>query len=275
VRDKVIALTYGVICHLAFGVAIVLMAYDVYFGFTRSLWPIGGDHGRLWNTLLVCQFPLIHSLLLSKRGRRILGWCAPGKLGEQLSTTTFAVVSSLQLVAVFLLWTPSETVWFAPTGALKMIMSIFFIGAWVLLVKAISDASIALHTGFLGWSSVFRGRAPRFDAPAERGSYRYLRQPIYLAFALILFTGPVWSPDHLFFFLVWGGYCVLGPRLKERRLSAWYGEEYRRYQRAVPYMIPRFRGLFRRFAGCPIVDETAPAGKQVSKEQGGDGQLLE
>lgn len=243
-REKVIAVAYGTVCHVAFLVAILLMAYDTYFGFTRALWPIGGEYGRWWNIALVLQFPVVHSVLLTTRGRRFMAWLAPAGIGDRLTTTTFAIISSLQLGSVFLLWTPTETVWFRPSGGVGVSMTLLFIGAWLLLGKAIWDASIALHTGFLGWNAVFRGDKPRFRPPPDRGTYRVIRQPIYLAFALILLTGPVWSPDHLFFLMVWGGYCVIGPLFKEKRLLLWYGERYRRYQSAVPYMLPRIGWRF-------------------------------
>lgn len=258
-RERVVAVVYGMGCHLAFLIAIVLMGYEVYFGFTRGIMPIGSEHGRLFNLLLIAQFPVVHSFLLTTRGRWLLWRLVPLGLGERLATTTFALIASLQLLLVFLLWTPTTVIWYSPTGGANLALSTLFAVAWCLLVKAIADASVALHTGFLGWSAVFRGEKPRFPSPAERGAYRYVRQPIYLAFALILLCGPVWSPDHLAFTVVWGAYCIFGPRLKERRFSVWYGTEFQNYQRRVPYMIPRFRG---RREGGTSLGEGGERGRQ-------------
>jgi len=36
-------------------------------------------------------------------------------------------------------------------------------------------------------------------------------------------------------------YCVLAPRLKERRFKLRYGGRFEAYRRRVPYFVPRFR----------------------------------
>lgn len=266
-NDRVVALTVGVACHLSFSGAIALMTYQVYFGFTREIYPIGGAAGRLWNLALLAQFPLLHSFLLTKRGRRRLISVFPTHLGERLATTTYALIASLQLMAIFALWTPTETVWFAPTGAARALGTVLYALAWLFLVKAIADTSLALHTGYLGWSAVMRGRPVVFPPPSERGTCRSIRQPIYLAFALILLCGPVWSPDHAALAGVWGLYCIFGPRLKERRLAEWYGEQYRRYQRAVPYMVPR---LWSRAPGYAATSSDPQRGARPPRSTSGD-----
>lgn len=234
-----IALAAGVACHTTFGLAVGAMAYMLYFGFGRSLAPIGGLVGRAINWVLLLQFPLLHSFFLAKPGRRILTGVFPKNLGRELISTSFVTVAGLQLLLVFMLWTPEESIWFAPSGALNMFWSALYLLSWIFLIKALYDSGIALQSGFLGWSAVYRGTTPVYPALPEGGTYRYCRQPIYLAFFLILVSAPVWSYDHLLFLLIWGSYCLVGPILKERRLTAFYGERYREYQRRVPYMLPK------------------------------------
>jgi protein-S-isoprenylcysteine O-methyltransferase Ste14 len=79
----------------------------------------------------------------------------------------------------------------------------------------------------------------RYGGLPERGLFQVCRQPIYLGFALVLWTAPCWTPDWFALCAVWTLYCVLGPRLKERRWLRIYGDRFERYRRAVPYMIPR------------------------------------
>ena len=109
------------------------------------------------------------------------------------------------------------------------------------LLKTMADAGLALQTGFLGWGAVVRGKAPSYRPFATGGSFRWVRQPVYVAFALTLWTAPVWTPDHLILALAWTAYCVLAPRHKERRYLAAYGEDFERYRQAVPYWLPRRR----------------------------------
>jgi hypothetical protein len=61
----------------------------------------------------------------------------------------------------------------------------------------------------------------------------------YLAFALTLWTGPVWTRDPLQLAVIWTAYCALGPRLEERRYLRRDPVAYQRYRESVPYWIPR------------------------------------
>jgi protein-S-isoprenylcysteine O-methyltransferase Ste14 len=65
-----------------------------------------------------------------------------------------------------------------------------------------------------------------------------IRQPIYVAFALTLWAVPVWTPDQLALAVSYTGYCLLAPRLKERRFAARYGDRFARYRARVPYVVP-------------------------------------
>ena len=76
----------------------------------------------------------------------------------------------------------------------------------------------------------------------QRGLLRFCRRPIYVAFAMTLWTVPAWTPDQLeVAAVVLTLYCVTGPLLKERRFSRRFGEQFRAYQRWVPYWLPLYR----------------------------------
>ena len=44
-----------------------------------------------------------------------------------------------------------------------------YAGAWLLLGKAMADAGLALQTGALGWTAVFRGHRPVYPPMPRRG----------------------------------------------------------------------------------------------------------
>jgi protein-S-isoprenylcysteine O-methyltransferase Ste14 len=113
-----------------------------------------------------------------------------------------------------------------------------FLSAWLFLLKALYDGGMGLQTGSIGWLALLRGTKPAFPALPTRGTFVVCRQPIYLGFALTLWTGPVWTPDRLLLAVLWTTYCVFGPRHKERRFLAFHGEVFARYQQRVPYMLP-------------------------------------
>jgi protein-S-isoprenylcysteine O-methyltransferase Ste14 len=65
-----------------------------------------------------------------------------------------------------------------------------------------------------------------------------VRQPIYIAFALTLWTPPVWTADQVMLAVLWTAYCVAAPMLKERRFAARYGTRWQQYRERVPYWVP-------------------------------------
>ena len=64
----VLALGMGVLCHTLFAAAVLAMVVAMFFGLSRSL----GTASGLWavgaNAALIVQFPLVHSLLLTRHG---------------------------------------------------------------------------------------------------------------------------------------------------------------------------------------------------------------
>lgn len=241
--QRALALAAGVVCHLAFALGVGTMIVGLYGGMQLGRGPWHGAAAVLADLVLLAQFVLLHSLLLSPRGRRWLQRAVPLALGAPLATTTFATVASLQLAVTFLGWSPLGTVWWAPRGTLATAMTTVYAGAWLLLMKTMADAGLALQTGFLGWGAVVRGRVPAYAPFTPRGTFRWVRQPIYVAFALTLWTAPVWTLDHLLLAAAWTAYCVVGPRWKERRYLAAYGDRFARYRRRVPYWVPAARPL--------------------------------
>jgi ubiquinone biosynthesis O-methyltransferase len=236
--DTATAVFYGILCHALFVTAVGTMIVAMYFGMSRSFGHVPAPWSSLANALLLAQFPILHSLLLTPFGDRILRRLAPGHIGARLSTTTYVIVASIQVIALFALWTPSKTIWWQADGAVLWILAALYAAAWVLLGKAIWDAGSTLQTGFLGWWAVANGKLPRFPPMPRSGLFRVTRQPIYGAFALTLWTVPTWTPDQLVVALVLTSYCVAGPLLKEERFRRHFGDEFEAYRREVPYWSP-------------------------------------
>ena len=233
-----LALTFGVAVHLVFAVAVAAMILAMYFGMSRSLGSVPWPYAILTNAILILQFPLVHSLLLTGPGMRMLLHMVPGPHAGTLSTTTYALVASVQLLALFALWTPSGIVWWSAEGWMLYTVTVYYAAAWGLLIKASWDAGAEVQSGALGWMSLMRNAAPKFpDMPAD-GLFRIIRQPIYVAFALTLWTVPTWTPDQLALALSLTFYCLAAPKLKERRFAARYGDRFESYRRRVPYAVP-------------------------------------
>jgi len=234
-----LALAYGAVCHLIFALAVVSMIVAMFFGMSMSFGRVPEPYAVLANAALIIQFPVVHSLLLTSKGSGLLARLAPRPHGKTLSTTIYAIIASIQLFALFTLWTPSGTIWWEATGAAFALMCALYALSWLLLMWASIDAGAEVQSGALGWMSLMQNIRPVFPDMPTRGLFRIIRQPIYAAFALTTWTVPVWTPDQLFLAVGLTVYCVLAPLLKERRFAGRYGDRFTRYRKKVPYMIPR------------------------------------
>jgi len=237
-RRMAIAVGYGVLCHSLFIMAVAAMIVMMFFGMSRSFGALVEPWHMIGNGLLLLQFPLAHSLLLTRAGNGVLRHLAPSGLGADLATTTYAAIASLQVLALFLLWSPSGTIWWQAEGPLLAILCSAYALAWLGLLKAISDAGLALQVGLLGWRSVAKGIKVTYPPMPRTGLFRYCRQPIYVAFAATLWTVPTWTPDQLTIASILTLYCVIGPLFKERRFRARFGDEFAAYRKHVPYWLP-------------------------------------
>jgi methanethiol S-methyltransferase len=235
----VIAVCYGVICHACFALGVGAMVVAMFFGMSRSLGTLRAPYSWIANAALLAQFPLVHSALLTSRGRRLLARLAPRGTGAALATTTFATIAALQILALFALWSPSGAVWWRAHGGALSVLVVLYATSWLLLGKSMMDAGLALQTGSLGWFAMLRGRQPAYPAMPQTGLFRLTRQPIYVSFALTLWTVPTWTPDQLVIAVVFTAYCVRAPLFKEARYRRIYGPAFDDYARGVPYWLPR------------------------------------
>jgi len=235
---RVIAACYGLLCHSLFIAAVAAMIVMMFHGMSRSFGHLAEPTRSIANGILLLQFPIAHSLLLTRGGNRFMRHLAPAGLGADLSTTTYAAIASLQVLALFLLWSPSGIIWWRAEGSLLVALCCAYAVAWLSLLKGIVDAGFALQVGLLGWYSIARGIAVRYPPMPRTGLFRFCRQPIYVAFAATLWTVPTWTPDQLTVAGVLTLYCLIGPLFKEARFKARFGDQFEAYRRHVPYWLP-------------------------------------
>ncbi|MEL7280953.1 MAG: isoprenylcysteine carboxylmethyltransferase family protein [Pseudomonadota bacterium] len=237
-----LALSFGLIVHVIFAAAVLAMIVAMFFGMSESLGAVPYPYAIGVNALLVLQFPIAHSVLLSGPGTRFLSRIVPGPHGGTLSTTTFAIIASAQLFLLFAFWTPSGVIWWRADGWMFWGICAAYAVSWLLLLWASWDAGAEVQSGALGWMTLMKNAKLRFPDMPTRGLFRVIRQPIYLSFALTLWTVPVWTPDQLALAVVLTAYCLAAPKLKERRFEKRFGARFARYQSRVPYMVPTLNG---------------------------------
>lgn len=240
-RDRFVALAYGAASISIFLLAVGVMMISLHRGLHLGYGGLSGWPRIVANTALLLQFPLLHSLLLSRFGRRWLNLLAPTHLARHLQPTTYVLVASIQILVVFILWSPSGNIIWEPRGALRAAHNVFFGLAWILLGKSMWDGHLGVQIGYIGWLSVWRrlSTIPWPDLPM-RGIFKVCRQPIYFSFMLTLWTGPTWTTDKIWTASLWTAYCLFGPVFKEQRQLRTYGARFVEYCTRVPYW-PGFR----------------------------------
>ncbi len=240
-REVLAAVVIALCCHAAFVGAVGSMAYCLAVGLQAGYGTLAGAAAMWCDLLLVLQFPLLHSWLLSRRGRAAVRRLSPVGHGGTLAVTTYALLASLQLLLTFWAWSPSHVVWHTPSGLVGIAQWSAFVAAWLFLQKALWDAGLAVQSGAAGWWALARGRAVDYGRMPTQGLFARCRQPIYLGFAMVLWFAPVWSLDWLLLAVGWSAYCVVGPLWKEARWARLFGDRFTSYRATVPYLLPRFR----------------------------------
>jgi protein-S-isoprenylcysteine O-methyltransferase Ste14 len=243
-RAKLLALVSGGVCQISFFAAVAVMAIGLHGEMTGLVTTSTSWLGTVWNCLLLLLFPVLHSLLLGSKGRKVMAAILPGETGRHLVTTTFVTIASLQLIALFLLWSHLGGSEWRPHPAATPVWQACYVGAWLLLAVSMVQAGLGVQMGLLGWTSVLRGVAPHYPSFRTTGLYTICRQPVYFSMALVSCTGPVWNLDHAIIAAVFTTYCVVGPMFKERRLEKHFGAEFKAYRENIPFF-PTPRSIIR------------------------------
>ena len=238
IRNKLLAILYGLVCHGIFLMAGAVMFITILTGFQFSAGSLEGLSAVAINFLLLIQFPLGHSFFLSNSGMKALEIFAPKSYAKTLRTTVYATIASIQLIFLFSLWNFSGVFIWQIESPANIVMIILNLLSWALLSISSIQAGYKVQTGSLGWTSVYLGKKPVFPDMPTRGLFSIIRQPIYLSFSLVLWTSPVMSLDLFIVALSYSIYCYFGPMLKEKRFQRIYGKRFSEYQKTVPYYVP-------------------------------------
>ena len=239
IKEKVVAVVYGALCHLIFIMAGMTMFWTLLNGFSNSKGTLHFPISLFANLVLLVQFPILHSFLLSNSGKKWLHFLAPSQHGKVLATTVYVTIASCQLLALFVLWSPTNIYIYKLNYPYNIPHICLFLASWGLLTLSSFQAGYKVQTGLLGWTALFRGKKPIYPNMPTHGLFLIIRQPIYLSFCLVLWTSPYMTLDLLLIAISYSIYCYLAPLLKERRFTIIYGEAFIKYKKAVPYFFPR------------------------------------
>lgn len=230
---------YGVISYAVFT---AVTAYGVGFigGFFTPTTLDGAPTHTLGESLrvdigLLALFAIQHSGMARPAFKRWLTRFVP----EAAERSTYVLMSSLALIALYVWWRPiGATVW-ALDGAARIAVIGLYLFGWALLFYT---TFLIDHFDLFGLRQVWRRLAdkpyepPKFRTPTL---YKLVRHPLYVGWLTIFWSATVMTYAHLLFALGTTAYILIAIQLEERDLVKAHGESYEAYRRRTPMLVPK------------------------------------
>ena len=182
--------------------------------------------GLLINTLLFGAFALHHSVLarepVKARVSRVVS--AP------FERPTYVWVASLLFIAVCLAWRPiAGSLYRIPLPWAWAVGALQFTGA-VLTLDAARRIDVLVLAGL-------RPEPAHAGDLVARGTYRFVRHPIYLGWVLLVWATSDMTIGRLVFAAISTAYLVVAVPFEERSLRRRFGPSYDAYRRQVRWRI--------------------------------------
>lgn len=222
----------GRVSMLAFVLFLLIGPFDlIEIQRTRQGW-------FFWDLMLSSIFFAQHSAMIRQGVRARMARFIP----THYHGAIFTLASSFVLIAVVLFWQSSGIQVVELSRSVRWIAySVWFLAA----------AGIVWGVRSLKQFDPF-GRGPikaqlagkPLQAPpfTIKGPYLLVRHPLYFFVLVMIWAHPNLTADRLVFNLLWSGWIYLGTRLEEKDLVSELGDQYKRYQKEVPMLIP-WKGL--------------------------------
>jgi hypothetical protein len=188
----------------------------------------------LWDTFLSFLFFIQHSGMVRKSFRARLG----ATVAPIYHGAIYTIASGIALIVVVLFWQKSGITFFVLEGTPRLIASV----CSILAIGVFALSAYSLRTFDPLGIGPLRARLRSVDFQpgpfVVRGPYRWVRHPLYSCILVLFWATPDVTADRLLFNVLWTGWIWVGALLEERGLAQEFGDAYRRYQKAVPMLIP-------------------------------------
>ena len=231
------------------------LAYLMFFGtITYAIGFVGGyvvpkdiDDGiegpiglaLLINLGLLALFGIQHSVMARPAFKRRWTKIVP----KPIERSTYVLLSSAILMLAFWAWRPiGDVVWQIDNPAAAAAVQVAYFVGWGFVF---GSSFIINHFELFGLKQVIDHcleKQPDRPTFVVRYLYRLVRHPLMLGFLIVMWSAPVMTLGHLVWALGTTAYIFVALRLEERDLVSELGDAYRRYQEAVPMVIPFTKG---------------------------------
>ncbi len=236
---RVAVFLYGV-----FSYALFFLTFLYALGFIGNFYvPKSMDSGAqvpfwqalLTDALLLGVFAVQHSVMARPAFKRMLTRVIP----EAAERSTYVLLSSLALIALFAYWQPiGGVVWNVENPTLRAVVyTLFGLGFSLVFISTL----LINHFDLFGLRQVwlYLIKSPythlEFRTPLF---YKYVRHPLYVGWLIAFWATPTMTGAHLLFAIMTSAYMLTAIRWEERDLVAVHGERYENYRKEVPKLVP-------------------------------------
>ena len=236
---RYVVLLYGSACYVYFLGALAYLA-----GFVNNFAvPKGIDSGEassittalLINIGLVGLFGLQHSLMARPGFKAWWTRMVP----KPIERSTYVLFTSIILTVLYVAWQPiTSAAWSVETPVIVYGLYTIQVLGWGLVLLS---SFLINHFELFGLQQVFlhwRGRprrSPKFRLPFL---YRLIRHPLMLGFLIGFWCTPHMSVGRLLFSVAMTAYIFIGIHYEERDLVEEFGEDYQKYRKETPMLVP-------------------------------------
>ncbi len=186
------------------------------------------------DAILCLLFFVQHSGMVRKSFQTWLGRWIPVYFHRAI----YAIASGAVLLALLLLWQPTEPILMSAEGSLRWLLRGFFCAGILGFVWGARALMSFDAFGIQPISSFLQEKNLREPRMTIRGPYKWVRHPLYTSSLLIIWSYADYSADRLLFNTTWTIWVFVGTIFEERDLACAFGASYRDYQNNVPMLIP-------------------------------------
>ena len=189
----------------------------------------------LTDALLLAIFAVQHSVMARPAFKRMLTRVIP----EAAERSTYVLLSSLALIALFAYWQPvGGVLWHVENPALRAVVYLVFgLGFSLVFVSTL----LINHFDLFGLRQVWLYLIKRPYTHLEFRTplfYKYVRHPLYVGWFITFWATPTMTGAHLLFAALTSVYMLMAIRWEERDLVAVHGARYENYRKEVPKLVP-------------------------------------
>lgn len=186
-------------------------------------------------------YSIIHSVLASRSIKHAIR----DRIGERayhgFYRLFYNAIAGITIVPILLLivFRPGDIVWSLSLDWEPVLFIIQAVGLLGLIVSLLQIDLLRFAGLTQAWAFINKDPLPLPDEKLQtQGIYRFVRHPLYLFSMMVIWPVTTMTEAYLGFCIGATAYFFIGSWYEERRMVQLFGDEYIRYQKRVPWLLP-------------------------------------